>query len=159
MIRCTHGFPYAQKITKFIKDGHPIPLSIVHRHWVKLDLIKGKVNEVSFDLTIEVEWETIWARFAASDEADKLSLKRKLRELGDPSTMFLIPPHEKGNIMGCPASKVNTLTRRDLSFLKIIESAYESASPATKNSIKMTKRKICPFLNAIESCDILIVFQ
>ncbi|XVE89339.1 hypothetical protein DITRI_Ditri19aG0193900 [Diplodiscus trichospermus] len=89
VIRGTHGLPCAHEIAEFIKEGRPIPLSVVHPHWTKLDLMKGKVNEVCSELTIVPELEAIFRRFTACDEAGKLALKRRLRELGDP-TMFHI---------------------------------------------------------------------
>ena len=55
MIRDTYGLPYAHQIAKLTREGHPIPVSVVHPYWMKLDLMKSKVNEVSFDLNLKAE--------------------------------------------------------------------------------------------------------
>ena len=88
----------------------PNSLSVVHPHWMKLELMKEKINEVSFDLNIKVELKSIKAHFVVCDETGKLALKRKLGELGDPSTTFLIPPRKKIKRKDRSASKVDTST-------------------------------------------------
>ena len=143
MIRGTHGLPCAHEIVELIREVRPIPPSIIHPHWMKLDLIKGKVNEVSFNLNIKAKLESIITCFVAYDEFNKLALKRKLREFGDPSTIFLIPSLEKAKKKGRPTSKVDKLIQRDSSYFEIAEYAYDSTSsitPTIRNSIKVRKR-------------------
>ena len=79
MIKGTHGLPCAHKITEFIRDGHPIPLLVAQPHWMKLDLMKGKINVFSFNLNIESELDKIRVHFVTSDESGKLTLKKSER--------------------------------------------------------------------------------
>ena len=77
----THGLPCAQEIAELIRDGQQIPLYVVNLHWMKLDLMKNKVNKVSLEINIETEIESLRVCFVAYDEAAKLALKRKFKRI------------------------------------------------------------------------------
>ena len=81
MIKGTHGLPCAHEIDELTRKRCPIPLSFVHLHWMKLDLMKNKVNKVSLEINIETEIESLRVCFVAYDEAAKLALKRKFKRI------------------------------------------------------------------------------
>ena len=55
----THGLPCAYEIAHIIKERRLIFLLVVYPHSMKLDMIKDKFNEISFELNIEAEIESI----------------------------------------------------------------------------------------------------
>ncbi|CAH9061495.1 unnamed protein product [Cuscuta europaea] len=101
-MRSTHGLPCAHKIAEHVSCAQPIPILDINPHWMKLNLQKHQEGEASFEMSIDTEMSCIWTRFHMSDQAGKLTLKRKLRELGDPATTFLIPPPQKVKTKGRP---------------------------------------------------------
>ncbi|KAH6801481.1 hypothetical protein C2S52_001945 [Perilla frutescens var. hirtella] len=123
VIRRTHGLPCAHEIAEFLRDFRPISLSTVHPHWLKLNLKKVQLSNDPFVVTIDDEISTIWSRFNTSDEVGKLALKRKLRELGNPTTTFLTPPLEKCKTKGRRSLKELYSTRRDPSYFEIGETS------------------------------------
>ena len=80
-------------------------------------------------------------QFADCDEAGKIALKRKLRELGYPATTSMFPPLEKVKAKGRPSLKINLSTKRAPSLFEIVEYAHDSTSPATACSVKVLKEK------------------
>lgn len=67
-------------------------------------------------VNIKDEMTTIWERFATLDKYDKLALERKLRELGNPSTKFLVPPLGTTKAKGYRSLKVDSSTKCDHSY-------------------------------------------
>ena len=57
--KSTHGLPYSCEIAHIIKERCLISLLVVHPHSVMLDMIKDKFNEISFELNIEAEIDSI----------------------------------------------------------------------------------------------------
>ena len=73
--RTLYGLPCAHELAELIKEGRTIPLDSVHSHWGKLDTMN---DDVSYELTITPEIDSILRQFADCDEAGKIALKRKL---------------------------------------------------------------------------------
>ncbi|CAH9077106.1 unnamed protein product, partial [Cuscuta epithymum] len=122
VMRSTHGLPCAHEIVEYVRCAKPIPISDINPHWMRLNMQKHQESDVPFEISIDTEMNSIWTRFQRCDQAGKLALKRKLRELGDPATTFLIPPPEKVKTKGRPPLKANSSTRRDPSYFEIVES-------------------------------------
>ena len=136
--RTSYGFPCAHELAELIKEGHTIPLDSVNSHWRKLDTMN---DNVSSELTITPEIDSILRQFANCDEAGKIALKKKLRELAYPATTSMFPPLEKVKAKGRPSLKINLSTKRAPSLFEIVESAHDSTSPATACSMKVPKEK------------------
>ena len=136
--RTSYGLPCAHELAELIKEGRTIPLDSVHSHWRKLDTIN---DNVSSELTITPEIDSILRQFADCDEAGKIALKRKLRELAYPATTYMFPPLEKVKAKGRPSLKINLSTKRAPSLFEIVEFAHDSTSPATPCSVKVPKEK------------------
>ena len=136
--RTSYGLPCAHELTELIKEGRTIPLDSVHSHWRKLDTMN---DNVSSELTITPEIDSILRQFADCDEAGKIALKRKLRELACPATTSMFPPLEKVKAKGRPSLKINLSTKRAPSLFEIVESAHDSTSLATACSVKVPKEK------------------
>ncbi|KAH6787647.1 hypothetical protein C2S52_007199, partial [Perilla frutescens var. hirtella] len=140
IIRRTHGLPCAHKIAEYLRDFRPISLSIIHPHWLKLNLRRAQPDCGSYKVSIDDEMNTIWSRFQASDQPGKLALKRKLRELGNPVTTFLTPPLEKSKTKGRPSLKENGSTRRDPSYFEVVETiCSKRESELSAKSVKIRK--------------------
>ena len=80
-------------------------------------------------------------QFADCDEAGKIALKRKLKELAYLATTSMFPPLEKVNAKGRSPLKINLSTKRAPSLFEIVESAHDSTSPAIACSVKVPKEK------------------
>ena len=136
--KTSYGLPCAHELAELIKEGRTIPLDNVHSHWRQLDTMN---DNVSSEPTITPEIDSILRQFADCDEAGKIALKRKLRELAYPATTSMFPPLEKVKAKGRPSLKINLSTKRAPSLFEIVESAHDSTSPATACSVKVPKEK------------------
>ena len=106
--RTSYGLPCAHELAELIKEGRTIPLDSVHSHWRKLDTMN---DNVSSELKITPEIDSILRQFADYDEAGKIALKRKLRELAYSATTSMFPPLEKVKAKGRPSLKINLSTK------------------------------------------------
>ncbi|XP_052210807.1 protein FAR-RED ELONGATED HYPOCOTYL 3-like [Diospyros lotus] len=79
VIRSTYGLSCACEIAEFMVHGRPIPLSIVHLHWTRLQVVQSAYDGVSSQVTIKLEMESIYKMFYSKPEPVKLVLKQKLR--------------------------------------------------------------------------------
>ncbi|XP_052177632.1 uncharacterized protein LOC127791693 [Diospyros lotus] len=163
VIRSTYGLPCAHEIAEFMVQGRPIPLSTVHPHWTRLQLVQSAYDGVSSQVTIEPEIESIYKMFYSEPEPGKQVLKKKLREIVNPDTTSLQPPTMKVRTKGRPTSKkkiqIDTSTKRDPSLFEIVQSSQDSRSLATWISKRNTNRlkgyddcfppQIQPFLHNI----------
>ena len=77
-------------------------------------------RQVSSELTITPEIDSILRQFADCDEAGKIALKRKLRELAYPATTSMFAPLEKVKVKGRPSLKINLSTKRAPSLFEIV---------------------------------------
>ena len=84
VIRNTYGLPCAHEIAELMVQGPPIPLSTVHPHWTRLQVVQSAYDSVSSQVTIEPEIESIYKMFYVELEPVKLVLKQKLREIVNP---------------------------------------------------------------------------
>ncbi|XP_052179871.1 uncharacterized protein LOC127793130 [Diospyros lotus] len=163
VIRSTYGLPCAHEIAEFMVQGRPIPLSTVHPHWTRLQLVQSAYDGVSSQVMIEPEIESIYKMFYSEPEPGKQVLKQKLREIVNPDTTSLQPPTMKVRTKGRPTSKkkiqIDTSTKRDPSLFEIVQSSQDSRSLATWISKRNTNRlkgyddcfppQIQPFLHNI----------
>ncbi|XP_028103952.1 uncharacterized protein LOC114303000 [Camellia sinensis] len=78
VLRRTHGLPCVHEIADYMRQGRPIPLSSIHVE--------------KLELTCIPELKMILKRFNESDIAMKLDMLKKLREIANPASTFLIEP-------------------------------------------------------------------
>ena len=145
MNRTSYGLPCAHELAELIKEGRTIPLNSVHSHWMKLDTMN---DNVSSELTITPEINSILRQFVDCDEAGKIALKRKLRELAYPATTSMFPPLEKVKEKGRSLLKINLSTKRAPSLFEIVEFAHNNTSPATACSVKVPNEGSRPGLTS-----------
>ena len=130
VIRCTHGLPCVHEIAEYISQGRPIPLSCIHPHWCKLDMLPTvPPKSSSTGLDCKADLELLKQRFNEYDSTRKLQLLKKIRELTMPDSTHLIEPEVKTRTRGRPTMKVDTSTRRDPSVFELVPSAQDSYSP------------------------------
>ncbi|XP_028126430.1 uncharacterized protein LOC114323155 [Camellia sinensis] len=79
VLRCTHGLPCAHEIADYMRQGRSIPLTSIHVE--------------KLELTCIPELEMILKRFNESDIATQLDMLKKLREIANPASTFLIEPN------------------------------------------------------------------
>ncbi|KAH9750386.1 protein FAR1-RELATED SEQUENCE [Citrus sinensis] len=139
VVRHTHGLPCAHEIGEYKREGRPIPLDSVHSHWRKLDLVCTSY-EKSAELSCTPKMEMIIKSFEDSDGFGKMQIKRKLKELTDPSSTFLIEPTIKDKTRGRPSQKLDKSTRRDPSRFEYVVSAQDNHSPNIMSSSTTTKK-------------------
>ncbi|XP_060969793.1 protein FAR1-RELATED SEQUENCE 6-like [Cannabis sativa] len=136
VIRRTHGLPCAHEINEYQLEGRAIPLACINSYWRKLDLVKSTKNEAN-EISCDAEIELFLRRFQEVDIPTKLHLQRKLRELAEPSTTFLVEPEVKMNTRGRPPSKFDHSTRQDPSAFEYVSAKYDksfiSSNLNTKN--------------------------
>ncbi|KAH6797774.1 hypothetical protein C2S52_022328 [Perilla frutescens var. hirtella] len=137
----TQRLPCAHEIAEFVRDFRPISLSTVHPHWLKLNLKKVQLNYDPFVVTIDDEINTIWSCFNTSDQARKLALKRKLRELGNLAATFLTPPLEKSKTKGRRSLKEIYSTRHDPLYFEIGETTILKCEAELIGKSVMTKKQ------------------
>ncbi|XP_052300876.1 PKS-NRPS hybrid synthetase cheA-like [Citrus sinensis] len=133
VVRRTHGIPCAHEIARYKREGRPIPLSSIHLHWKKLDLLPTTKAETT-DLSCSTEMEMILKRFNNNDYTGKLQILKKLKELANPASTYLIEPEAKARTRGRPSSKADNSTRRDPSKFEHVLSALNSHSPHLSSS-------------------------
>ncbi|GMP33792.1 hypothetical protein CsSME_00006954 [Camellia sinensis var. sinensis] len=122
VIRHTHGLPCAHKIANYIRQGRPIPIYSIHSHWRTLEIV--------LELTCEPELEMIVKYFNDCDTTKQLEILKKLGEIANPESTFLIEPDVKPNPRGCPAhKKIDVSIRRDPYAFEIVQSGHDSHSP------------------------------
>ncbi|KAL9409227.1 hypothetical protein AB3S75_047588 [Citrus x aurantiifolia] len=133
VVRHTHGIPCAHEIARYKREGRPIPLSSINLHWKKLDLLPTTKAETTY-LSCSTEMEMILQRFNNNDYTGKLKILKKLKELANPASTYLIEPEAKARARGRPSSKADNSTRRDLSKFEHVLSALNSHSPHLSSS-------------------------
>ncbi|CAL5327280.1 unnamed protein product [Camellia sinensis] len=139
VIRHTHGLPCAHKIANYIRQGRPIPIYSIHSHWRTLEIV--------LELTCEPELEMIVKYFNDCDTTKQLEILKKLGEIANPESTFLIEPDVKPNPRGCPAhKKIDVSIRRDPYAFEIVQSGHDSHSPkgtqmTTLASVQVNKKR------------------
>ena len=73
-------------------------------------LFRSKMNEAP-ELTTTSEFDLIAKKFRTSDEAGKIQILKKLKELASPSSTSLIEPDVKSNTRGQSSAKKKKLDR------------------------------------------------
>ena len=66
IVRRTHGTPCAHEIAGYKREGRLIPLSSIHPHWKKLDLLPTTKAETT-DFSCSTEIKMILKRFNSND--------------------------------------------------------------------------------------------
>ena len=145
-VRQTHGLPCAHEIGEYIIQNRPIPLSSVHPFWVTLDMTKTP-KSTSTELNPDSVLEILTNQFHNFDDTKKAQVLKKLTEIVNPGSTFIIEPQSK------PAKKrghqkVNVSTRRNPCAFEMVESQHDSYSPRpcesipSKDSAKTKKSKV-----------------
>ena len=94
-------------------------------------------------MTTSAEFELIGKIFQDSDQLGKIQILKKLKEVENPSSTYLIEPDVKWNTRGQSTSKKKKLdisTRRDPSAFEYALHIQEIATPNISNTM-MTKKK------------------
>lgn len=112
-------------------DCSPIPLRLIHKHWLRLNFKVPCEDDLPNDeLNLTMEFEAIQRRFDASDHAGKIMLKAKARELAFPDTTSMCPPPEKIITKGAPKKAKKTShafsTKRAKSYWEHVDDKLDS---------------------------------
>ncbi|XP_028068917.1 uncharacterized protein LOC114271500 [Camellia sinensis] len=121
VLRCTHDLPCAHEIANYMKQGHLIPLSSIHVE--------------KLELTCIPELELILQRFNESDIATQLDMLKKLREIANPSSTFLIEPNVKPNPRR-GHKKIDISCHRDLCAFELVDDGHDSQSTLDSSQSK-----------------------
>ncbi|XP_028102309.1 PKS-NRPS hybrid synthetase CHGG_01239-like [Camellia sinensis] len=125
VLRRTHGLPCAHEIADYTRQGRPIPLSSIHVHWMRLTICVHNPKEQKLELTCIPELELILKRFEESDIATQLDMLKKLREIANPASTFLIEPDVKPN--PCRGhKKIDISCRRDPCAFELVDDEHDS---------------------------------
>lgn len=127
----------AHEIAEYKLKGQPIPFSCVHDYWKKLDmLVFSKARTSNISCTNEVDMFV--KQFNEVDDARKLYLLRKSKEILNHYTTSLYEPEVKSNMCDWPSVKVDTSTRSNPSAFEYVLSTQDdqSCSKSTKNEPK-----------------------
>ncbi|CAL5374942.1 unnamed protein product [Camellia sinensis] len=154
VIRHTHGLPCAHEIANYIRQGRPIPIYSIHSHWRTLEIV--------LELTCEPELEMIVKFFNDCDTTKQLEILKKLGEIANPDSTFLIEPNVKPNPRGCPAhKKIDVSIRRDPYAFEIVQSGHDGHSPKGTQmtalaSVQVNKKR--HFKQKAHMIDVLLTF-
>ncbi|KAF5182315.1 hypothetical protein FRX31_028095 [Thalictrum thalictroides] len=92
ILHSTHGLPCAHEIAIYDHDKCPIPLSSIHSFWKKLSGIPTLRDRG--DLDNYPEFQMFVKHYEESDDVRKKYLLKKLKELADSATSWLVEPQE-----------------------------------------------------------------
>nr|XP_011463603.1 PREDICTED: protein FAR1-RELATED SEQUENCE 2-like [Fragaria vesca subsp. vesca] len=131
-IRKTHGLPCAHEIAEYKLRDRPIPLSSVHRHWRRLEIITTtEDSELPDKVPVKTHLDRLAEWAEVQDEETKRQILVKIDELMNPSCTLLKEPAEKIKTKGRP-SKVDASTRRCPSGFEIVDALLsERDSPSS----------------------------
>ncbi|KAL5730924.1 [histone H3]-lysine(4) N-trimethyltransferase [Ranunculus cassubicifolius] len=90
VVRSTHGLPCAHDIAIYDHESCPIPLSSIHPFWKKLSGIPTLRDRG--DLDNYPEFQMFVKHYQVSDDLRKKYLLKKLKELADSATPWLVGP-------------------------------------------------------------------
>ncbi|XP_028057844.1 PKS-NRPS hybrid synthetase CHGG_01239-like [Camellia sinensis] len=121
VLRRTHGLPCAHEIADYTRQGRPIPLS--------------SILEQKLELTCIPELELILKRFEESDIATQLDMLKKLREIANPASTFLIEPDVKPNLRR-GHKKIDISCRRDPCAFELVDDEHDSQSTLASSQSK-----------------------
>ncbi|XP_052289406.1 uncharacterized protein LOC127899726 [Citrus sinensis] len=107
----------------------------------KLDLLPTTKAETT-DLSCSTEMEMILKRFNNNDYTGKLQILKKLKELANPASTYLIEQEATTRTRGRPSSKVDNSTCRDPSKFEHVLSVLNSHSPHLSSSKISVKSKL-----------------
>ncbi|XP_028086371.1 uncharacterized protein LOC114287276 [Camellia sinensis] len=138
VLRHTHGLPCAHKIADYMRQGRPIPLSSIHVHWTRLTICVHNLKVEKLELTCIPELEMILKRFNESDIAIKLDMLKKLKEIANPASTFLIEPDVKPNPRR-GHKKTNISCRRDPCAFELVDNGHDSQSTLASSQSKKKK--------------------
>ena len=121
-------------------------MSSVHPFWVTLDITKTP-KSTSTELNPDSVLEILTNQFHNFDDTKKAQVLKKLTEIVNPGSTFIIEPQSK------PAKKrghqkVDVSTRRNPCAFEMVESQHDSYSPRpcesipSKDSAKTKKSKV-----------------
>ncbi|XP_028102895.1 uncharacterized protein LOC114302124 [Camellia sinensis] len=127
VLRHTHGLPCAHEIVDYMRQGRPIPLSSIHVHWTRLTICVHNPKVKKLELTCIPELEMILKQFNESDIAMKLDMLKKLREIANPASTFLIEPDVKPNPRR-GHKKTDISCRRDPCAFEFVDDGHDNQS-------------------------------
>lgn len=136
-IRKTHGLPCAHELAEHKRCDRSIPISSVHRHWRRLEIMTTKEDsEIAEKVHIKTHLDRLVEWAEVQDEETKRQILVKIDELMNPSSTLLREPAEKTKTKGRP-SKVDTSTCRSPSGFEIVEALlaecdHSSPVPSTQ---------------------------
>lgn len=134
LTRRTYGLPCAHEIAEYKKAGRPIPLDCVDPHWRKLDLVLGPRKQ-TVELSCEVELELIAKRFNEQDNAGKLQILKKLKEIANSESTSVVEPAANVNVQGGSPSNVDCSTSCNPSGSQLELSTEDSYSPGVSGGM------------------------
>ncbi|XP_028116456.1 uncharacterized protein LOC114314191 [Camellia sinensis] len=127
VLRHTHGLSCAHEIADYMRQGHSIPLSNIHVHWTRLTICVHNLKVEKLELSCIVELEMILKRFNESAIATQLGMLKKLREIANPASTFVIKPVVKPNPHR-GHKKIDTSCRRNLCAFELVDDGHDSQS-------------------------------
>ena len=132
-VRRTHGLPCAHEIAEYIVQSRPIPLSSVHQFWVTLDMTMTP-KSTSTELNPDSVLDMLTKQFQNYDDTKKAQVLKKLTEIVNPGSTFIIEPLMKPTKKR-DHKKVDVSTRRNPCAFEMVESQHDSHSPRPCDSI------------------------
>eukprot|EP00262_Sarcandra_glabra_P017707 TRINITY_DN6157_c0_g3_i1.p1 TRINITY_DN6157_c0_g3~~TRINITY_DN6157_c0_g3_i1.p1 ORF type:complete len:547 (+),score=84.06 TRINITY_DN6157_c0_g3_i1:3-1643(+) len=142
VIRHTFGIPCGHELVHYIRNDEPLPLSKIHDHWKRLLLLDEALKNQLYEIDPEIE--IFMTRYVNATVYQKVEMKRKLREIGDPTSTLMkepLVPKQRGRPKGSfkKVSKESmTSTKQDLSGYEYVESKGHKIG--TFNDPKGSKR-------------------
>ncbi|KAK8918713.1 hypothetical protein KSP39_PZI021107 [Platanthera zijinensis] len=140
-IKYTLGLPCAHDLLSYIRNNNTFPLWMIHDHWKQLTLREIKEEqdikeENEADSKIDVEIEGILRRYNNTSDLQKQEIKRKLRELMDPSSTQTLAPSLPTRTKGRPKGSYKKFTS-DFKSTKRDPSLFEHVLKSEQLSLKM----------------------
>ncbi|XP_028067641.1 uncharacterized protein LOC114270370 [Camellia sinensis] len=121
--------------TYYMRQDRHIPLSSIHVHWTCLTICVHNPKEQKLELTCIPELELILKRFKESDIAMQLDMLKKLREIANPASTFLIEPDVKPNPRR-GHKKIDISCRRDPCAFELVDDGHDSQSTLASSQSK-----------------------
>lgn len=145
ILRRTYGLPCAHELAEYSRINQPIPLDIIDSYWRKLDItpLVSIDREVEDDLSKRwtEEVEIINQQFSRSNTTEKLVLLKRLKEINNPTTTFLIEPEVKLRKRGKRIKHNEVSTRRLPCAHELVENEHVNI-PAINKSARRQKEQV-----------------
>ncbi|KAK8947426.1 hypothetical protein KSP39_PZI007311 [Platanthera zijinensis] len=107
--RCRHasGLPCAHDLVAYMSNANSFPLWMIHNHWKQLTLDNNVTNEnikveVVNESEIDIEMEGILKRYKNTSALQKQEIKKKLRDIMNPTSTQTLEPKLPKAMKGRP---------------------------------------------------------